>query len=162
MAPQSTFNTVHLGAYLERLRAGDRAAANDLLRRVGDRLERLARRMLKGFPSVKRWADTGDVLQSALVRLLRSLEALRPETTRDFANLAAVQIRRELLDLARHYRGRPGPAGPAAADGDSDGNLIDHVPDRADATGDLDLWGAFHERVELLPAAEREVVGLPF
>lgn len=162
MAPESTFNTVHLNAYLERLRAGDRAAADDLLRRVGDRLERLARRMLKGFPNVKRWADTGDVLQSALVRLLRSLEALRPQTTRDFANLAAVQIRRELLDLARHYRGRLGRAAPTAADGDTGGKLIDQVPGRADAAGDLDLWSAFHERVELLPAADREVVGLTF
>jgi RNA polymerase sigma factor (sigma-70 family) len=162
MAPQSTFNTVHLNAFLERLRAGDRAAADNLLRRIGDRLERLARRMLKGFPNVKRWADTGDVLQSALVQLLRSLQALRPETTRDFDNLAAVYIRRELLDPARHYRGRLERAAPTAADGDTDDNLINQVPDRADAAGDLDLWRAFHERVELLPTAKREVVGQTF
>ena len=35
----------------------------------------------------------------ALLRLLRSLQAIRPGSTRDFFNLAAVHIRRELLDL---------------------------------------------------------------
>jgi hypothetical protein len=59
MTPQSPFATVHLNAYLGRLRKGVRAAADDLLRRVGDRRERLARWMLKEFPNARRRADTG-------------------------------------------------------------------------------------------------------
>src|SRR5947209_2117063 len=94
---------------LERLRAGDPSARDELFRQAGGRLERLARRMLRDFPGVRRWAQTGDVLQSALVRLLRALAEVRPASAREFLGLAAEQIRRELLDLARHYYGPRGP-----------------------------------------------------
>jgi RNA polymerase sigma-70 factor (ECF subfamily) len=159
MTSDPSFNTVHLNNYIDHLRAGDRQAANDLLRQVCQRLERLARRMLKGFPNVKRWADTGDVLQSALVRLLRTLEAIRPESTRSFFNLAAVHIRRELLDLARQFRGRLDRTGSLEA-GTEDAPA--DVPDTAAADRDLDMWSAFHEQVDQLPPQEREVVGLMF
>jgi RNA polymerase sigma factor (sigma-70 family) len=150
---ESIFDTLHLHGYLDRMQTGNQEAANDLLRKVCVRMERLARRMLAGFPGVRRAADTDDVLQSALLRLLRSLEAVRPESTRDFFNLAAVHIRRELLDLARHYRRRPDvPAGGEHAE----------VADVAAPRDDLDRWATFHERVEQLPAREREVVGLIF
>jgi len=162
MTPEPSLNTVQLHHYLDRLREGDREAADALLRRVGDRLERLAHHMLKGFPNVRRWADTGDVLQNALMRLLRTLGALRPEGTRDFANLAAVHIRRELLDLARHYRARLASCGPATPSDDSSGGAMFEMPDPVSSADDLDLWSAFHERIEMLPAEEREVVGLTY
>jgi RNA polymerase sigma-70 factor (ECF subfamily) len=161
MAPNSTFDTFRLHGYLEQMRAGDRRAADALLLAVGDRLERLARRMLKGFPQVRRRAETGDVLQGALVRLLRTLGELRPQTTRDFINLAAVHIRRELLDLARYFSSRlDRPAGAPPAEGDTD--PLGEVPDRDSTLDDLDRWAAFHEAVEGLPVEEREVVGLSF
>jgi RNA polymerase sigma-70 factor (ECF subfamily) len=157
MTADSSFRTTQLHAYIDRIRAGDREAADALLRQVCGRLEPLARSMLRRFPNVQRWADTGDVLQSALVRLLHTLEAVTPESTRHFINLAAMHIRRELLDLARHYRrcvDRPGEGQRGEAPVD--------VPDLRDAREDLDLWSAFHEQVELLPAEEREVLGLVF
>jgi RNA polymerase sigma-70 factor (ECF subfamily) len=157
MTPDSSFDTVQLHAYVERLRAGDRAATDVFLCRVCGRLERLARGMLRGFPNVKRWADTDDVLQSALMRLLHTLRATQPENTRHFANLAAMHIRRELLDLARHFRNRFDL--PRGADGEGPTDVPD--PGSAGAE-DLDLWGAFHEQVDQLPAEEREVVGLTF
>jgi RNA polymerase sigma-70 factor (ECF subfamily) len=160
MTPDSSFNTVQLHDYLDRYRVGDREAADAFLRRVCGRLERLARGMLRGFPTVRRWADTDDVLQSALMRLLRTLQATQPENTRHFANLAALHIRRELLDLARHFRGRLDRADfgtPEDSEGPAD------VPDpHASLSGDLDLWSAFHEEVDRLPVEEREVVGLVF
>jgi RNA polymerase sigma-70 factor (ECF subfamily) len=156
MAPDSSFDTVHLHAYLERHRAGDRAATDALVRRVCDRLERLAHTMLRGFPTVRRWADTNDVLQGALMRLLHALQATQPESTRHFANLAAMHIRRELLDLARHFRKRLDP--PHGA-GEATTDLRD--PNSA-LTDELELWQAFHEQVEKLPTEEREVVGLAF
>jgi RNA polymerase sigma-70 factor (ECF subfamily) len=155
--------TGQLHGWVDRLRAGDRAAADELLRTVGGRLERLARRMLKGFPNVKRWADTDDVLQGASLRLLRTLGQVRPNSTRDFFALAAVHLRRELLDLARHFGGphglgahhasTPPGAGPAP---------VDAALARRDDAADLDRWAAFYAAVELLPAEEREVVGLVF
>jgi RNA polymerase sigma-70 factor (ECF subfamily) len=154
------FDTVELHSCLEQFRAGDSEATDVLLRRVYGRLERLARGMLRDFPNVRRWADTDDVLQGALMRLLHTLRATQPENTRHFANLAALHIRRELLDLARHFRNRlDGPSGAAGVD--SDGAV--ELPDpNSGLTESLELWSAFHEQVERLPAEEREVVGLTF
>jgi RNA polymerase sigma factor (sigma-70 family) len=159
MTPEPSFNTIQLQRYIDLLRAGDGQATDTFLRRICGRLERLARSMLRGFPNVRRWADTNDVLQGALMRLLHTLERTQPESTRHFANLTALLIRRELIDLARHFRTRldyiqdaPGADGEGAAD----------VPDPHSAAADLDLWSAFHEQVEQLPAEEREVVSLIF
>jgi RNA polymerase sigma-70 factor (ECF subfamily) len=57
---------------LNHIRQGDTTASDELLRSVCGRLETLARKMLRGFPKVRRWAQTDDVLQNALMRLLRS------------------------------------------------------------------------------------------
>lgn len=146
----SSLDTLQLQRYVARWQAGDRAAADELLQVVGGRLERLARRMLRGFPNVQCWAETADVLQGSLVRLLNSLRRLQPESTRHFANLAAVHVRRELLDLARRYARRD----------QTPLSLGEEIADRRD--DDLELWCRFHEAVERLPEDEHEVVGLVF
>jgi len=138
---------------VDRYRAGDATAADDLFRSIGKRLDHLARRMLVGFPTVRLHADTSDVVQGASMRLLNALRDLRPDTARDFFNLASVQIRRELLDLARRFSGR--------SVGDADSDSPDPA-DRAPANEDLDLWTRFHEAVEKLPVEEREAIGLVF
>jgi RNA polymerase sigma-70 factor (ECF subfamily) len=119
--------------------------------------------MHQQFPNVKRWADADDVLQESTMRLLRSLRAVRPASTTEFFNLAAVHIRRELIDLARHFGGRNGlgarhdspPPGTSS-------NPLQEARDPGDAADDLEAWGQFHEAVERLPVEEREVVGLAF
>jgi RNA polymerase sigma-70 factor (ECF subfamily) len=156
----SSLRTTQLHGWLGRLQAGDRAAADELLRAVGARLERLARRMLKGFPNVRRWADTGDVLQNATLRLLHSLRSVRPESARAFLGLAALHIRRELLDLARHYDGPQGLGAHHASPRPDELERV--VADDGEDSGELGRWRAFHEAVERLPVAEREVVGLVF
>src|ERR1051326_1878602 len=103
-----SFRTTQMHHWLERLRAGDLAARDELLRSVCPRLEHLARKMLRRYPSVQRWAETDDVLQNALLRLLRALQEVWPSSTREFLGLAAAQMRRELLDLARHFYGPQG------------------------------------------------------
>jgi len=57
---------------------------------------------------VHRWEETCDVLQNSLLRLYRSLADTRPSRTVDFFRLAALNIRRELHDLAKHYYGPRG------------------------------------------------------
>src|SRR5262245_15839121 len=93
--------TQHLQEVLDRWRAGDQAAADALCRRVARRFELLARKMIGRFHDVRVLADTDDVFQDAMMRLLHTLTKLRPATTRDFFNLAAVHLRRTLLDLTR-------------------------------------------------------------
>jgi RNA polymerase sigma-70 factor (ECF subfamily) len=150
-------DSVHLHRCLDRMQAGDAAAGDELLRAAARRLELLAHKMLRGFPNVRRWAEADDVLQNAVLRLLHSLEKVRPPSTRDFFNLAAAHLRRELLDLARHFDGPLGDGANLARTFSAD---FDDPAGEDDAQ--LERWRAFHEAVEGLPAAEREVVGLAF
>jgi RNA polymerase sigma-70 factor (ECF subfamily) len=162
--PDPSFSTRRLQRWLDRLQAGDPSARDELLRQVGGRLERLARKMLRRFPGVRRWAETGDVLQNATLRLLRALQEVRPADTRQFFALAAEQLRRELLDLTRHFFGPQGAGANHASQalGKDSRAAAGEPPARAEDSDELERWGAFHEAVEQLPAEEREVVGLVF
>ena len=157
-------SSARLQGYLERLRAGDRAARDELFRHVAGRLERLTRKMLQGFPGVHRWEQTGDVLQGALVRLLTALEDVRPASPREFFGLTAEQVRRELIDLARHHFGPQGAgAHHASAAGRADSLAPAHErPDLTYEPSALAGWCEFHEQVRELPEQEREVVDLLF
>ena len=152
--------TVQLNDWLDRWRAGDLRARDELVRAALPRLELLARKMLRRFPNVRPLNDTQDVLQNAVLRLLRSLQQVDPPpaNTRAFFGLAAMEIRRVLLDLARQGGaarrrglGRPG-----------DALREEEPPEARDVVEDLERWAAFHEAVERLPVEEREVIGLAF
>jgi hypothetical protein len=68
----------------------------------------MTQRYLAHDPRVHRWEGTDDVLQVALLKLHRALEKIKPIDLRGYMVLAAVQIRRTLIDLARHYYGKEG------------------------------------------------------
>lgn len=159
----ASLQTLHMHQWLDRMQAGDRDAANDLLCHAQDRLERLAHRMIRDFPKVRSCLETADLMQNAAIRLLRALRDIRPPCTRAFYALAAEQMRRELLDLARHHRGVHGPAccsvGTPQAE---DGQGVVEALDKDCNDPDLEQWAAFHDAVAHLPAEEREVVGLIF
>jgi RNA polymerase sigma-70 factor (ECF subfamily) len=150
--------------WLDRLRAGDDAARAALLECAGERLVRLARKMLGRFPGVRRWEQTDDVLQNALLRLHRALEGTAPESVRSFFNLAGVLIRRELIDLARHYAS---PRVPLARHesgvplDDPRGSLPARAgADQTDDPARLAAWTEFHHQVEHLADEDREVFDL--
>jgi RNA polymerase sigma-70 factor (ECF subfamily) len=145
---------IHTAELRDLLARSDRAARDELLRRVQENLRRLAHNLLRSYPSVVRWEATDDVLNGAMLRLLRALEEVTPETPRQFFGLAATVIRRELLDLARHYYG---PRGQGANHASHGGTFEAAAP--SDSI-DLDQWREFHERVTQLPADEREIVDL--
>jgi RNA polymerase sigma-70 factor (ECF subfamily) len=118
--------------------------------------------MLRGFPAVRGLAETADVLQGSLLRLLNTLRRLQPDSTRHFFNLAAVHVRRELLDLARRFRGdKFCPLAPAGPTSDSHPDALSQEAE-APAEDDMDCWCRFHEAVDQLPPEEREVMGLAF
>ena len=158
----SAAKTTVLVQLLERMQGGDRAARDELVLAFQTRLEHLARKMLSRYPDVGRWVEVEDVLQGALMRLLGALESIKPDSTRAFFGLAAEQMRRELLDLGRHFFGPQGEganhASVQVALGTS--QTAFDPPDRRDDDGDLELWCQFHQEVDKLPAQEREVVGL--
>lgn len=144
--------------------AGDEVARNQLLERAAQRLLKLTRRMLHSYPQVHRWEQTDDVFQNAVLRLYRSLGDVRPDSVRGFFGLAATQIRRTLIDLARHHFGAEG----AAARHESDPGRLSGSAERShsqlgrrdDSPETLDAWARFHESVELLPEDERDVFNL--
>jgi len=152
-------NAPELTQRLQRMRSGSAAAMNDLLDHSVERLRKLARKMLRGFPAVRRWAQTDDVLQSAMIRLVRALREVGPACSREFFALAATQIRRELIDLARHHMGPQGAGARHAS-----GGLSTDAGPREDAAGPGTLaeWGEFHRLVDALEADERAVIELMF
>jgi RNA polymerase sigma-70 factor (ECF subfamily) len=145
---------------LERHRAGDPSAREGLINLAQERFIALARAMLRRHPHVRRWEETDDLLQAALVRLHRSLAEVRPEGIHHFDNLAAAQIRRELIDLARSYYGQEGLGARHHTDGTDPGGRLAQVADETAKPGSLESWVAFHEAVDHLPEEEREVVNL--
>ncbi|MFO0999440.1 MAG: sigma-70 family RNA polymerase sigma factor [Planctomycetaceae bacterium] len=164
-----SFATLTMQGLVDRIQAGDSKAQDEICRRVGERLERLASKMLKSYPGVKRWEQTDDVLQNSLMRLLKALKAVKPDNMRAFFGLATEQLRRQLLDLNRHYQGVCGHGRnlvdlPAAGTDETAVPALDPADDAAsmDQTAELDRWHALHEAVEKLPVEEREVFGLVF
>jgi RNA polymerase sigma-70 factor (ECF subfamily) len=148
---------------LDLLRRGDNQAKGRLLAHACERLRRLTRHMLRGYPGVRRWEQTDDVLQNALLRLCRALGAAAPESPRHFYNLAALQIRRELIDLAYHHLGPQGHGAKHHTDvqpGEGRGGPLDAQPDRAGEPSSLEGWTDFHTAVGALPDEEREVIDL--
>jgi RNA polymerase sigma factor (sigma-70 family) len=151
--------TQRLQRCLDRMHAGDPTARDELLRHSRDRLCVLTRRMLWRFPNVRRWEETDDILQQTLVRLDRMLDRVEVASTRDFLRLAATNIRRLLIDYARHYGGPRGlGANHATPDADaSDDRSPGHAAPEAEA---MLGWGEFHERVSTLPEEEAEAFEL--
>src|SRR5262245_26511674 len=140
---------------LERFREGDQDACAELFAHTCERLRQLAHVMLKGYPRLKRWADTDDVLQSALLRLYRTLKQVAPATPRDYYRLAALQIRRERLDLVRHHYGPQGPAAhhqtnPRQSPGDSTAPAGYERGDTSLEPSRLALWSEFHRLADAL------------
>jgi RNA polymerase sigma factor (sigma-70 family) len=145
---------------LDRLRAGDSSAQDLLIALAQERFVALARAMLRRYPHVHRWEETDDLLQAALVRLHRSLGKVLPEDVAHFDNLAAVQIRRELIDLARSYRGPEGIGANQQTDGTDPGIRLAQIAEKAGRPESLEQWTAFHEAVNSLPEPERQVTDL--
>jgi RNA polymerase sigma-70 factor (ECF subfamily) len=156
-----SFRTSHLWGLVDRMRAGDQAAADELFRHLGERLERLARRMLRGFPAVRRWEQTPDVVQKASLRLLQALRTVRPDSTRAFFALAGKHMRYELMDLKQHYRAANAMHTTDGVAG-SCGTPAHEAVDPAPGPDELDEWCAFHRQIETLPEEERAVVDLHF
>jgi RNA polymerase sigma factor (sigma-70 family) len=157
-----SLKTTELHDLVDRIQAGDKQAADALIRRSAERLEGLARKMLRGFPAVRRWEETGDVLQNSLTRLLRSLRSVTPESVAGFFRLAARMLRRELLDLVRHYMGPEGLGRHHESLPDGSSALPSQLAISPEEIRNLERWAAFHESVEKLPEADRELIELGY
>ena len=156
--PEQSLSTSALQRWVVELQAGRPNAAEPVFRAMQKSVQRLAARAFKKFPRAGRFADLDDVIQGSLIRLLSTLRAIRPESTRQFYALANTAIRRELLDLIKKYYG---PAGAGThLSGISVGNESGELDPADEYRTDLDSMSAFHTAVEQLPLEEREAFSL--
>ena len=143
---------------------GRRVLRDKLLDITRERLYCLAQQMLRRYPGIRRWEQTDDVLQNSALRLRRALEKVKPDSVRSFINLAAVQMRRELIDLTRHYDGPQGlgrnHASRAGRDGSTSTLGVAELGVDTSEPGSLSDWTEFHNQVASLPDVEREVFDL--
>lgn len=138
------------------------AARAALVNLAAERMRALARRMLASTPLVRRWTETDDVVQNSLVRLYKALGTVIPNDSQHFVRLAALQVRRELIDLTRRLRN------PDSFAANHDTNVITDGCQWVDAAaaGDADEparlaeWTRFHETVDLLPEDDRSLFGM--
>lgn len=152
-----TEHTQKLQKWLELARTGNVDIRHEIIDHVGERLRLLTRRMMKSYPKVNLWSESDDVLQNALIRLHRSLAEIKPETPRQFYGLATTQIRRELIDLARHFYGAEGIGSNLDASGVGVERLAFAEQDEPET---LEAWARYHQQVEQLPDDQKEVVNL--
>jgi RNA polymerase sigma factor (sigma-70 family) len=142
--------TEALTGLLGRLRAGDPAARRQVVERAYDRFLALARRERAKFPAAA--DESVDVLHDALPALDRAIAELAPETPARLFALAALHVRRRLLDAARR-RAAHAPAG-------------DSRPDSAAGPATVAAQAAEVERLtavlDELTADHREVIDLTF
>lgn len=163
--------SVATGAYgplLHDLRAEETGvrirAAEGLVGLATERLRYMAHRMLHRYPTVRRFVETNDIAQGAALRLHRALGTVTPESPAAFLGLLALQVRRELIDLARKYAGPESIARHLDTDvvthagGQSRSRTADAIDDAADEEAEsLGRWERFHEVVASLPDEERAV-----
>jgi RNA polymerase sigma factor (sigma-70 family) len=147
--------TTQLQVFLDRMNEGSQAARLELMGHAYQRLERLARSKLHGFPHLRRREETGSILHNALLSLQRSLDEVHPKTVREFFGLASRHIRWILLDLTR------APRAVSMSDGRLSDAGIEPVDDATGPTTNIERL-ELHELVEALPDESREVVDLLF
>jgi RNA polymerase sigma factor (sigma-70 family) len=162
MAERTVGTDTHIQGLIDRANAGDETSKEALLDHACDRLFRLTRKMFHGSGNLRRWEQTDDIFQSSMLRLHKALERTKVESVRHFFNLAALQIRRELIDTARKHFGPEGIAANHHTDVQAPDESGGSLHAAADEPEDLAQWTQFHTLVESLPDEEREVVNLLF
>lgn len=159
--------TTRLEELLQKWSEGDLTVVDEIISHSQERLRKLATHHLNSHHRLRRWEGTDDVLQNALVRLWRAMKAVSPRTKREFHGLAALQIRRELVDLDRKIYGKEGIGKNHYSErGLADSRQGVHPryerPDGDEDSFALSDMTLMHESVEKLPEEIREVFDLTF
>jgi RNA polymerase sigma factor (sigma-70 family) len=150
-------HTTTIDRCIERLNANLPEARTELLQVTRDRLMAMLRAQMPRSARLRRWEQSDDVLQNVQMRLLRCFDQISITSAREFLALAATNMRRELIDLARHHFRELGQGQNHATPGSNDGwaQCVDH-----DDAAKLSEWAELHEFISGLPDSLREVVDL--
>lgn len=159
-------STAAVQRLLDLIRNGDRTAVETLLNVTTQRLTALARKVLGNVPHVRRFEQTDDLLQNSMVRLWKAFDRHAPQTPLDYYRLASSLMRRELIDMSRHYFGPEGAGAnlavdpQAGADQSAMESPIDLESDETSEPVKLGRWTEFHEYVDALPDEDRTLFDL--
>jgi RNA polymerase sigma-70 factor (ECF subfamily) len=146
--------TVQIQSALDRFLAGEADGKKNLITLAEQRLTTLARAQLGRFGT--RPDETVGVLNEAYLKLHGALDDVRPRTVREFFGLAALQIQRVLLDMARSAaRRKKSPLGDSAGAGEP-------ADPRAAGRSHVDRVIDLHAVIDQLPDDLREVVLLHY
>ena len=155
--------TLFIKRCLDRLRDGDLQARDELMAKFTERLRALTARMLRLYPRVARWEEADDIFQQAAMRLHKCLADVSPLSVERFYGLAAIQLQRELKDMARKHFGPEG----IGANHDSGGRITRSVAPKAsdhsmaqDCPELLARWTEFHDAADQLPDIEKRTFDL--
>lgn len=146
--------------WLQRLRAGDDGARDEVIRHASERLRRRAHQLFRRNDRLRRHEQTDDVLQVALVRLHKSLKDVHPESVPQLIGLAARHIRLAIVDLARHHFGPLGQGKHHHTDGQPADEAGGSLEKATSEPQDLYDWVKFHNAFEALPEDEKQVFDL--
>lgn len=152
-----------LAQSLASLAEGDLSARERLVEACVERLRHLTHKILRRYPGVRRFDDTDDVLQGAILRLHRALGQMASagESPRSLMALGATQIHRELVDLARRYSAASSYEANHGTNVYQDAEGKRHFVDGVEAEEEpLDRWERFHEAIDRLSPEQREVFRL--
>jgi RNA polymerase sigma factor (sigma-70 family) len=147
---------------IDRLKAGDRTASDELFTQMYRRLVQLSGFMLGTFADIRRQHDAESLVHCAWIDLQTTLRSVQPDDVAGYLRLAAGKARLALLDLAKKERRRidkvplrPDPAG-------HDDSTVDFEPAAGSSCdpGRLELWSRFHDAVSELPDELRNVFEL--
>jgi RNA polymerase sigma factor (sigma-70 family) len=155
--------TVAYQHLLDRLRAREPGAIQELVAKAYDRLTRLAAKMMReSFPKVAAVREVDSVVNETYLRLAKALESVELATPADFFRFAAHKVRQTLLDMAsasRRWAGgsEPGVA-PLGAAEDSTGGVAGFDPGMSTLDpAQLAVWSELHRQVDTLPEDVKNV-----
>ena len=162
-----TQHEASLVAALAAHRRGEPGAMDQLQVACHGRMETLARRLLRRHPEIRRGChDTLDILSLAATRLWRALQEVNPESERHLMALAAMQVRRQVIDLARKFGGPWSPdrhrVDNAVLEDTRWISLLDAAAADIESPTELDRMTRFHQQVDQLPEKLHEVFSMRF
>jgi RNA polymerase sigma-70 factor (ECF subfamily) len=152
--------TVRLQRCLDRARNGEAAAQDELIQVAWKRLLCITAKMFHGYPLLRRFEDTDDIFQKAMLRFWESLKRTAAGSLREFFGRASLEIRRTLRDLTRHYFGPEGAGCRKAVEVGEDTVEKPEFTAPGMSPSELMAWEEFHTSIEELPAELREVFEL--
>ena len=149
---------------LDRLRAREPGAIQELVAKAYDRLTRLAAKMMReSFPRVAEVREVDSVVNETYLRLAKALESVDLVTPADFFRFAAHKVRQTLLDMAAAARRGPETLTEGAvlspfgkSDDSGSGGGFDPGMSTLDPA-ELAVWSELHRQVDGLPEDVKNV-----